>query len=294
MRSLQLIHWGGWHGWRRGSLWWNGRPLAMWSLLALLALPAAGQDARRWKIEEAVSRPQSCWKDGTGTRCVPLSASSADPFAGARRACAGIADGAAAEARWGRGFLHRHGAACNWATGEWSHQSRDVVKALVGDPSYEPLCVERLDAIAACNQGVVASTAIALNLLPRPVPITPCTAIRWNDPPTPEWVLTRGAEVAISDWDRAKKCCWKDASTGGIFGAPAQYTRACLTAVEPPPPRCGDGRLDPGETCATCPQDMPAGACVVEPPEPPSEDACGEALDGIMDALTRAGEVCRG
>lgn len=36
-----------------------------------------------------------------------------------------------------------------------------------------------------------------------------------------------------------------------------------------PAPRCGDGHLDPGETCSTCPAD--AGAC--PPPPPPPDNA---------------------
>lgn len=29
-KHLRLIHWGGWHGWRRGSLWWKGKVLLEW------------------------------------------------------------------------------------------------------------------------------------------------------------------------------------------------------------------------------------------------------------------------
>ena len=29
-QKFRAIHWGGWHGWKRGSLWYGNRCLMMW------------------------------------------------------------------------------------------------------------------------------------------------------------------------------------------------------------------------------------------------------------------------
>lgn len=55
------------------------------------------------------------------------------------------------------------------------------------------------------------------------------------------------------------------------------------TPPPPPTPVCGDGRIDPGETCATCPADQPSGACA--PPPPPTCCPAGEACSAPCPPL---------
>ena len=105
------------------------------------------------------------------------------------------------------------------------------------------------------------------------------------------------------------------AGTKRFFGIPFQDSRLCYLEqssrvtwnsnrpecdpaqfVEPPPPPpppsppepCGNGEIDEGETCETCPADMPPEACdVVNPPPPPPSTACEELWAAVAKVCPR-------
>lgn len=78
-----------------------------------------------------------------------------------------------------------------------------------------------------------------------------------------QWYVSRldgsSPASAIIQHD-ASKPCGLSSVTKALFGYwTIYYTNPapCGGSV----PVCGDGHLDPGETCQTCPQDQPAGSC---------------------------------
>jgi len=87
-----------------------------------------------------------------------------------------------------------------------------------------------------------------------------------------------------------------DATSSPNHGKSMGYTDWTHASGGPGGPFCGDGAVDPGEDCQTCPADAPcppgllcdAGACV-DPPGDCSEDLNGDGEVGIQDFLQLLG-----
>lgn len=89
-----------------------------------------------------------------------------------------------------------------------------------------------------------------------------------------QWYVSRldgsSPASAITQHDASKPCGLSSVSRA-LFGYwTIYYTNPtpCGGSIIPPQPICGDGHLDLGETCQTCPQDQPEGSCTPICPPP--------------------------
>lgn len=90
---------------------------------------------------------------------------------------------------------------------------------------------------------------------------------------------------AINQHDPLKPCGLSSVPKS-IFGFwPIYYTNPAPCGGTPPPV-CGDGKVDPGETCLTCPAD--AGAC---PPPPPP--VCPQLVPVPVATLTNCANLAQ-
>lgn len=96
----------------------------------------------------------------------------------------------------------------------------------------------------------------------------------WNgwscEPPTPEISeQCRNGELRCRGAVYDLPMCYQLTTTGRVFYNTARTE--CIPGIQPAPvPVCGNGQIDTGETCLSCPQD--AGVCPPPIEDPPVED----------------------